>query len=237
MSIKIGHAVMDENGKAGYGGEKAGDQTGKEICTRKWYNGGWNVYLECTSERLAKKAAQIMEQICKDSSYGYSQPRRWFGYKSIVKSGGDISKGSGGFDCSSLVISCYKLAGLNIAADGYTGNMRAKLLATGKFRLYQDEEHLASDKLAKVGGIFLKEGSHVVMALEDGSGTSKIDYYPKYAGKSGSLVDALNSIGVDSSKGHRARIAEVNGIVGYSYTAAQNNKMLNLLKAGKLIKI
>ena len=236
MAVKIGHAVMDENGKAGYEGEKAGDQTGKEICTRKWYDNGWNVYLECTSESLAKKAAKIMEQICNDSSYGYSQPRRWFGYKSIVKNGGDISKGSGGFDCSSLVIACYVLAGLNMAADGYTGNMRKKLLATGKFRLYQDDKHLRNDKLAKVGGIYLKEGSHVVMALEDGSGTTKVQYYPKYTGKSGSIVDALNSIGVDSSKGHRKNIAEANGIVGYTYSAAQNTKMLNLLKAGKLIK-
>jgi hypothetical protein len=74
------------------------------------------------------------------------------------------------------------------------------------------------------------------MALEDGSGTAKVQYYPKYTGKSGSIVDALNSIGVDSSKGHRKNIAEANGIVGYSYSAAQNTKMLNLLKAGKLIK-
>lgn len=236
MAVKIGHAVMDENGKAGYGGEKAGDQTGKEICTRKWYNGGWNVYLECTSENLAKKAAKIMEQICKDSSYGYSQPRRWQGYKSIEKNGGDIAKGSGGFDCSSLVIACYKLAGLNIAADGYTGNMRSKLLATGKFRLYMDSKHLTSDKYARVGGIYLKEGSHVVMALENGSAVNDTQYFAKYTGKSGSIVDALTAIGENSTRAYRGRIAEANGIVGYMGSAAHNTKMVNLLKAGKLIR-
>lgn len=236
MAVKIGHAVMDENGKAGYDGEKEGDQTGKEICTRKWYNGNWNVYLECTSDNLAKKAAKIMEQICNDSSYGYSQPRRWFGYKSIVKNGGDISKGSGGFDCSSLVIACYVLAGLNMAADGYTGNMRTRLMNTGKFRLYMDSAHLTSDKYARVGGIYLKEGSHVVMALEDGSAVSKTQYFAKYTGKTGSIVDALTAIGENSTYGYRARIAEVNGIVGYMGSAAHNTKMVNLLKAGKLIK-
>lgn len=236
MSIKIGHAVMDENGKAGYGGEKAGDQTGKEICTRKWYNGNWNVYLECTDEKLAKKAANIMEQICNDSSYGYSQPRRWDGYKSIKKNGGDIAKGKGGFDCSSLVIACYVLAGLKMVADGYTGNMRAKLLATGMFRLYLDSKHLTSDKYAKVGGIFLKEGSHVVMALEDGSAISKTEYFKKYTGTSGSIVDALTAIGANSTRAYRSKIAEANGIVGYMGSAAQNTKMVNLLKAGKLIK-
>lgn len=236
MAVKIGHAVMDENGKAGYGGEKAGDQTGKEICTRNWYNGGWNVYLECTSDNLAKKAAKIMEQICKDSSYGYSQPRRWDGYKSIKKNGGDIAKGSGGFDCSSLVIACYVLAGLNMAADGYTGNMRSKLLATGKFRLYLDSKHLNSDKYARVGGIYLKEGSHVVMALENGSAVNDTQYFAKYTGKSGSIVDALTSIKENSTYSYRKKIAEANGIVGYMGSAAHNTKMVNLLKAGKLIK-
>lgn len=236
MAVKIGHAVMDENGKAGYGGEKAGDQTGKEICIRNWYNGGWNVYLECTDGELAKKAAEIMEEICNDPSYGYSQPRRWDGYKSIKKNGGNIAKGSGGFDCSSLVIAAYVLAGLKMVADGYTGNMRARLLATGKFRLYQDSKHLTSDKYATVGGIYLKEGSHVVMALEDGSEVSKTLYFKKYTGKSGSIVDALTSIGEASSRGYRGRIAEANGIPGYMGSAAQNTKMLNLLRAGKLIK-
>lgn len=236
MAVKIGHAVMDENGKAGYDGEKAGDQTGKEICTRNWYNNNWNVYLECTSDSLAKKAAKIMEQICKDSSYGYSQPRRWDGYKSIVKNGGDISKGSGGFDCSSLVIACYVLAGLNMAADGYTGNMRTRLMNTGKFRLYMDSKHLTSDKYAKVGSIYLKEGSHVVMALENGSAVDGTQYFKKYTGKSGSIVDALISIKENSTYSYRKKIAEANGIVGYMGSAAHNTKMVNLLKAGKLIK-
>lgn len=236
MAILIGHAVMDENGKAGYGGEKAGDQTGKEICTRKWYDSNWNVYLECTDKEMAKKAAEIMKQICNDSSYGYSQPRRWDGYKSIVKNDGDISKGSGGFDCSSLVIACYVLAGLKMVADGYTGNMRSKLLATGKFRLYQDSKHLKSDALAKVGGIYLKEGSHVVMALEDGDDANAIKYFKRYTGNTVSIVDALVSIGENSSRGYRGTVAKANGIVGYVGSAAQNTKMLNLLKAGKLIK-
>lgn len=234
MSILIGHAVMDENGKAA--GTKAGDQTGKEICTRKWYDYKWNVYLECIDEDMAKRAADIMLRICHDSSFGYSQPRRWNGYKSIVKNNGDLSAAYGDFDCSSLVISCYVLAGLKMVADGYTGNMRAKLLATGMFRLYQDSKHLRSDKYARVGGIYLKEGSHVIMSLENGSAIKKVKYFEQYTGKSASIVDGLTAIGERSSRGYRGTIAEVNGIVGYVGSAAQNTKMLNLLKQGKLIK-
>ncbi len=61
-------------------------------------------------------------------------------------------------------------------------------------------------------------------------------YYPACASGHTSIVNALNSIGVDSSYAFRKQIAKANGISGYSGTAAQNVQMLNLLKSGKLIK-
>lgn len=166
MAIKIGHASIDERGKISDG--KIGDQTGKEICIRSWYLKPWNVYLECTDKALANSAAKFMEQICDNPAYGYDQIERWTGYNNIKKNKNRVSGVGGEFDCSSLVISCYILSGLNISVDGYTGNLKAKLLATGKFKAFTDPAHLTSDKYAKRGGIYLKEGSHVIMALEDG---------------------------------------------------------------------
>lgn len=64
----------------------------------------------------------------------------------------------------------------------------------------------------------------------------KVSYHKKYTGKSGSLVDALKSIGVNSSFSNRSKIARKNGIKVYLGTAGQNKKLLNLLKKGKLIK-
>lgn len=64
----------------------------------------------------------------------------------------------------------------------------------------------------------------------------KIVYYPKYKGKSKSLVDALKSLGINSGKNNRKRIAVLNGIKNYSGTATQNTRLLNLLKRGTLIK-
>ena len=61
-------------------------------------------------------------------------------------------------------------------------------------------------------------------------------YYPRYTGTSGSIVTGLNAVGVNSSFSNRKNIAAVNGITGYSGTAAQNTKMLNMLKAGTLVK-
>lgn len=65
----------------------------------------------------------------------------------------------------------------------------------------------------------------------------KVSYYRKYTGKSTSLVDALKSLKVSSSFEYRKKIATKNGIKNYTGTAAQNTKMLNLLKQGKLKKI
>lgn len=61
-------------------------------------------------------------------------------------------------------------------------------------------------------------------------------YYKKYTGKSVSLVDALKSIGVNNTMTNRKKIAKANGIKNYTGSAAQNTKMLELLKKGKLVK-
>ena len=176
MNIKIGHAVMDELGKTV--GATPGDQTGKEIAISTWYvknKAGrvWQYYLECTDVAMAQYAAQYMEQICADAAFGYSQGKtqRWDGYRAIKANDGVVSGARGDFDCSTLVISCYILAGLDMAPDGYTGNLRAKLLATGKFKSYSDSAHIGSDKLAKRGGIYLRNG-HTLMALENGGSAS-----------------------------------------------------------------
>ncbi len=64
----------------------------------------------------------------------------------------------------------------------------------------------------------------------------KITYYPRYKGKSSSIVDALKLLSINPSKSNRKRIATLNGVKNYSGTASQNTKLLNLLKRGKLIK-
>ena len=65
---------------------------------------------------------------------------------------------------------------------------------------------------------------------------SKPTYFKKYTGGSGSIVTALNAIGVNSSYSYRKQIAAANNISNYSGTAAQNTTMLKKLKAGTLIK-
>ena len=239
MSVLIGHASISEKGTIN---GTSGDQTGKEVCTRSWYNKGWNVMLICTDKSLASRAAQEMRNACANNNIGYGQNDRRSAYDSAVKNGRTFRNAKGNTDCSQLVAGCYILAGLSsLSPDCYTGNLRQALLNTGKFRAYTDSAHLNSDAYAEVGAVYLKEGSHVVMALEDGSqagsgGASSSSgsgtYYPAFS--SASIVDGLKSIGVDSSKAHRTEIAEANGISNYTGTKAQNQKLLALAKQGKL---
>ena len=157
---RVASARIDENGKLC--GGKQGDQTRKELMIQDWYSYPWNTYLVCNDSVIANLAATYIENICNDNSYGYNQKARTTGYMSLLNKTG---KG-GDFDCSSLVSCCYKLAGINIPYDCTTRTLRSCLLKTGKFTEYTDKAHLESSTYSKRGSIYLKEGSHVVMALD-----------------------------------------------------------------------
>ena len=165
---KIVEAYGDENGKAR--GGKPGDQTGREIRVAEWYDrdGGWMVYLECTDPLLAEAAAYNAQLIAEDGSFGYNQDDRWSGYDAIIRGGSIDEAETCDFDCSSLCIAAYILAGLDMKPEGYTGNMERLFLETGKFRSYDDAAHLKSSSLAKRGGMYLMPKAHVLMMLEDG---------------------------------------------------------------------
>lgn len=71
----------------------------------------------------------------------------------------------------------------------------------------------------------------------NGALQSTTTYYPWYTGASGSIVTALNAIGVNSSYANRKLIAKENGITGYVGSPKQNTQMLTMLKNGKLKRI
>ena len=71
------------------------------------------------------------------------------------------------------------------------------------------------------------------------------EYYPQYTGESAKVDEVLTAIGADSdydmtqTKAYLRRkpIATANGMKNYSGTAAQNNKIINLAKYGKLRRV
>ena len=110
-----------------------------------------------------------------------------------------------------------------------------KLMATG---LFEKITFVSLSKTPVYNGDVLvtKTKGHTVVVTAGAPRKTKL-YYPKYAGKSVSIIDALKAVGEnDTSKAHRAKIAAANGMPNYTGTAAQNRTMLQLLKAGKLIK-
>ena len=82
----------------------------------------------------------------------------------------------------------------------------------------------------------MKTSLFIILFLISLSSILSVDYYPACASHYSSIVDALQSIGVDSNKSNRSKIAAANGINNYSGTAEQNIALLKLLKQGKLIK-
>ncbi|MBP3577718.1 MAG: C40 family peptidase [Lachnospiraceae bacterium] len=62
------------------------------------------------------------------------------------------------------------------------------------------------------------------------------EYFEKYTGTSGSIVDGLAAVGAKSNFSYRKEVATANGITNYSGVGTQNKTMLDLLKEGKLIK-
>lgn len=64
-----------------------------------------------------------------------------------------------------------------------------------------------------------------------------VAYYPKVSNGYTSIVDALKSINVNSSFSNRRKIAIKNNIKNYIGLPSQNEKMLDLLKQQRLIKV
>ena len=72
--------------------------------------------------------------------------------------------------------------------------------------------------------------------VKPGAQAPSVSYFPACSSSHTSIVNALKSIGVDSSYSYRCKIAEKNNIANYKGSASQNTQLLQLLKAGRLIK-
>ena len=131
----------------------------------------------------------------------------------------------------------------------YTGSTDSIVTALNSIGV--DSSYSNREKIAKANGIseysgtasqntkmlsLLKQGKLKKAGSTSSSNTTTTSYYKKYTGSSGSLVDALKAIGVNSSYDNRKAIAKKNGISNYEGTASQNEKLLSLLKQGKLKK-
>ena len=169
MAVKIGHASIDENGRAQ--GGKAGDQTGKEVCTRNWYkhSKGWRV-LRCTDPIKAGMIADAMRAAAENDKIGYDQGQRLTLYDQASKVGFDPGKVNVACetDCSALVRVCLAYAGITV------GNFRTPteadmLMATGMFQEMIGAAYTDSSDYLRVGDVLVtRTQGHTVVVLTDG---------------------------------------------------------------------
>ena len=172
MAVRIGHASIDERGKAS--GGTAGDQTGKEVCIRNWYNKGWKVLLRAKDTAVRKKIAASCTAACNNKNLGYDQSGRNTGLQEAKAVNWDFSKieTPAEFDCSSLATACVQAAGITVWSGGNaptTRTLEKVLTATGAFEALADEKYLTGTDYLLEGDILLNPGSHVVMVLDDGA--------------------------------------------------------------------
>lgn len=171
--IKIGQASRDERGR--YSGGLAGDQDGKEVAIREWYNRPWNKVLRARNPSIAEKIAVAMEDACRNDNVGYDQYERTTLYDLCKANGWNIKAVNKPCetDCSALVSVCVNVAGVRVSGSIYTGNEANALLRTGEFELLTAPKYLLSDEYLKRGDILLYEFHHTAIALQDGKKAEK----------------------------------------------------------------
>ncbi len=172
----IGHASSDERGKLK--GGQAGDQTGKEVYIRTWYNRPWTVVLRPKNVAVAEKIAVAMERACANANFGYDQNQRNTAWNVLKNWGFDPSKLNtpAETDCSALTCICCAYAGVPVKYlyvannSSTTATLRQRLKNSGMFTVLTNKKYLTSDKYLQRGDILLYEGHHVAVNLTNGSG-------------------------------------------------------------------
>ena len=245
MAVIIGHASGDERGKLR--GGKAGEQNGREVYTRNWYNRPWTYVIEFIDPEMAEKAAYCMERACANVNIGYNQDKRNTLLVEARKYGYDPGKVTKKVDtdCSALVALCCMYAGIPEEAlksgnnSAYTGNLRTLLKKTGKVRIYTDKKRLTSGNYNHRGAILLNEGHHVAIQLTDGPNVSpRIKKEDSKKETSGSIATSSPAGASTTTTVTTESIGEVTSEgLNIRSKAGTDNKVVGTLKKGDYVYI
>lgn len=238
--IIIGSARLGENGRTT--GGSVGDQKQKttpdysgEVSLQNFYHHkkGWYV-LRPKSDIIATGIAAAMMTACNNANIGYDQNNRL----DIIKKGvRTTSKAE--CDCSSLVRACILDATGRDVGNFTTSTECTILTASG---IFEPKKNYKNGMELFTGDVLVtKSKGHTVVVVtgkpRGGNPQTKDDkYYPKYIGKTDSIVDALVSLKINASKDNRKKIAAANGMPDYTGSAKENLFLLALLREGYLIR-
>lgn len=178
MNVKIAHASIDEN--RSIKGGQAGDQTGREVCVRDWYNKPWGCVIRFTDRSMAEKVAQCMEAAASNDNIGYDQNQRNTLLREARKYNYDVSKVKVKCetDCSALVSVACMYAGIPESTLTLHGNcattrtLKQILKATGEVEIFTTPLYTSRPDKLKRGDILLKEGSHVAVVINCENGVT-----------------------------------------------------------------
>ena len=181
------------------------DYSGK-YCPHRTLDMGWTRFINKVQSKMnVTEEKKEKPATNKDSGFLYAN-----------YSGGSIVDGLKSIGVDSSFNNRKKLAKLN-GISNYLGTPSQNtallnLLKAGKLKSSESSNINTSEKPKQSSTVYLKTNY-----------------------KGSSIVDALKQEKIDSSFKNRKRIASLNGINGYVGTPAQNTRLLNLAKQGKLI--
>lgn len=237
MSVLIGSARIDENGKSS--GGSAGDSTGTEVSTQNWYlhSKGWYV-IRPNTEAYAYYIACNMQYACDNANIGYdqSQNKTLYDVASTVGFNCSLVTTPCETDCARLVRVCVLYAGIEVG-DFYTGNLKTTLSGTGMFTVYETDDYCKSSANLLRGDILVtRTKGHAVVVLSNGENATNSNYAmsdPSGGGSgdsSESITESLEMLGalyaVEVTKGD-ALLREV-GYINTSYQPSIESSSISL---------
>lgn len=167
----IVHSSISENGTNGWDGRaKAGDQTGKEVCTRTWYSKPWEMVLRYPDIIISGQARDIAIKLAKSNLVGYDQSERNTLYKQLEANNWDVDKyiASGvktESDCSSFVyaVYCCLIPSLRGESNAPRTAVAKNFYISKGFKCYTTSDYTNSTNKLVKGDLLNKAGSHIVM--------------------------------------------------------------------------
>ncbi len=201
--------IVDILKRYGWGIEKITkhqDYSGK-YCPHRTLDMGWDRFINMIKEKLNEISKPIVTPSANNN----------IGFLYANYNGNSIVDALKSIGVDSSFSNRTKLANINSITD-YKGT---------------PEQNATLLKLLKQGKIKVNDSGNTNTSSNTNSSNTS---YLKANYNGSSIVDALKSIGINSSYSYRSKLAAVNGISNYRGTPEQNTLMLNLLKQGKLIK-
>lgn len=160
--LKIGHASKTEHGKAT--GGTSGDQTGKEVTIRDYYNFGQTILFRFLDKTLAMKFVEIIKAACANDNIGYDQSNRTSFYKELKAVGYDPDKIKTPCecDCSSFIGACLNAVGIKVPHNFTTRSMETALAKQKELI----QIVTIKEEFLQLGDILIKPNKHTVVVVE-----------------------------------------------------------------------